>query len=163
MIAYKFLAEGRVAPFSRVRWPEPGKWLESRAVEPCRAGVHGCRIEHLPYWLRPELWRIELGGEVTESELMLVAQRGRLVERIEAWDEEVAGAFGRACAAEARRRVQASPEQEGFADDAEEAATGAPSVAAFISARLAELQEGPEGYEAERARQASWLAERLGL
>jgi len=36
-------------------------------------------------------------------------------------------------------------------------------VAAFIAARLAELQDGPAGYEEERARQARWLADFLDL
>jgi hypothetical protein len=38
-----------------------------------------------------------------------------------------------------------------------------PATSAFIAARAAELDAGEDAYTAERARQASWLAERLGL
>jgi len=41
--------------------------------------------------------------------------------------------------------------------------TGSPSMAAFMGARTAELDDGPSGYEAERMRQAEWLAEALHL
>ena len=63
MIAYKFLAAGRVAPFSGFEWPEPtgdapGGWVEATVVDSCRSGVHACRVEYLPIWMAPELWRV---------------------------------------------------------------------------------------------------------
>lgn len=161
MIAYKFLDEGRVAPYSGVHWPEPGSWLESEGVEPCVSGVHACRIRDLAYWLRPELWEVELES-VVEGERLVVAQRGRLVRRVEAWDDVAAEAFGTSCAEEARRRAARSPNLAEYADDAENPESS-PQFAAFAAARLAELQDGPSGYDAERARQAAWLAEALGL
>ncbi len=163
MIAYKFLLEGRVAPFSAVTWPDPGHWIEAETVAPCRIGVHACRISQLPYWLRDELWEVELDGETVETELTVAARRGKLVRRIDAWNKETAQAFGAACAAEARRRAQGSAELEVFADDAEAVSGSAPPVAAFIAARLAELQDGEAGYDAERQRQAEWLANELEL
>ena len=161
MIAYKFLREGRVAPFSLVTWPDPGEWLEAETVDPCRTGVHACRISQLPYWLRPELWQVELDGEIVENELMVVAPRGRLLRRVEAWNEDTRREFGQGCVAEARRRVERSPELEAFALDVEQTASSAPAFAAFATARLAELQDGLAGYDAERGRQAQWLAAAL--
>jgi hypothetical protein len=38
-----------------------------------------------------------------------------------------------------------------------------PALLGFMAARIGEQIDGPEGYHAERARQASWLVERLGL
>ncbi len=114
MIAYKFLGEGRVAPFSGLTWPDPGEWLEVETVNPCRARVRACRIAQLPYWLRPELWEVELDGELVEGELMLVAPRGRLVHRVEAWNRNTERQFGEACAAEARRRVERAGSPVGF-------------------------------------------------
>jgi hypothetical protein len=164
MIAYKFLDPGRTGPFTRVTWPEPGLWLESERAELCVSGVHACRPADLPYWLRPELWEVELDGDVVEGERLVVATRGRLVRLVDSWDEHKASAFAAACAAEARRRVAKSSEFEEFAASAEGAAEAenAP-VAAFALARLAELQDGPAGYDAERARQARWLTAELGL
>lgn len=163
MIAYKFLDQDRVAPFTRVRWPEPGEWLESERVELCLSGVHACRIGDLPYWLQAELWEVELEGDVVEGERLVAARRGRLVRPVQAWDDAAAGAFGRSCAEEARRRAAASPDLEEYAADAEGTADQSPRVAAFATARLAELQDGSAGYDAERERQARWLAETLGL
>ncbi len=68
MIAYKFLLEDRVAPFSGSTWPEPGEWLEAEVVDLCRAGVHACKVSDLPYWLRSELWEVELDGEIVAGE-----------------------------------------------------------------------------------------------
>jgi len=161
--AYKFLLAGRVAPFSAVTWPEPGEWLEAESVDLCRTGVHACRLPQLPYWLRDELWEVELEGETVESELAVAARRGRLIRRIDAWTGETAHAFAAACAAEARRRAQGDPALEEYAADAEAASRSAPPVAAFIAARLAEVQDGEAGYEAERRRQADWLADALRL
>ena len=163
MIAYKFLDDGRLAPFTGVRWPEPQSWLESDRVELCVSGVHACRIRDLPYWLRTELWEVELDGDVVEGERVVAARRGRLVRRVYAWIDGSARAFGASCAEEARRRAAASHDLEGYAADAEQAADEVPRFAAFASARLAELQDGPGGYEAERLRQADWLAAELGL
>ena len=163
VIAYKFMDRGQVSPFSRVRWPEPGEWLESDRVELCVTGVHACRTEDLPYWLQRELWEVELDGDVIEGERLIVARRGRLVRRIEEWTEQVAGEFGASCAAEARRRADIAPGLADYAHDAEEAAERSPHFAAFAAARLAELQDGTAGYEAERERQARWLSARLGL
>jgi hypothetical protein len=87
MRAYKFLAAGRRAPFSGFDWPER-EWVEADALEPCRSGIHACRSEHLAYWLMDELWAVELEGDLVESELKVVARRGRLVERIGAWNDQ---------------------------------------------------------------------------
>ena len=163
MIAYKFLDQDRVAPFTRVRWPGPGEWVESEQVELCLSGVHACRVVDLPYWLRTELWEVELQGEVVEGERLVAARRGRLVRQIEAWTDGMAMQFGRSCADEARRRALASPDLEEYAADAEGAAERSPRFAAFATARLAELQDGSAGYQAERERQARWLADALGL
>ena len=163
MIAYKFLLEDRVAPFSGAAWPEPGEWLEAEVVDLCRTGVHACRVSDLPYWLRPELWEVELDGEIVTGEVTIAASRGRLVRRVEEWNRDTEREFGEACAAEARRRVETSSELEPLAGDIEQTAASATAFAAFATARLAELQDGTSGYDAERLRQARWLAGALAL
>src|SRR5437660_664030 len=62
MIAYKFLRAGRIGPFSRFAWPEPGVWVRASASDRCRRGIHACRMRDLPWWLGQELWEIELDG-----------------------------------------------------------------------------------------------------
>jgi hypothetical protein len=161
VIAYKVLRPGRVAPFSGTVWPPPGEWLEAETVDPCCVGVHAATAEQLPLWLGlGELWEVELEDALVE-ERKVVARRGRLLRRIDAWNEATARAFSEACAAEARRRAPHPPERRGYADDV--ARLPAPSVAGFIAARLAELEDGPRGYDAERRRQAEWLRARLAL
>ena len=95
--------------------------------------------------------------------MTVAAPRGRLVRRVESWTPDAGRAFGETCAVEARQRVERSPELKPHAEHSEQNAATAPVVAAFIAARLAELQDGPAGYEEERARQARWLADFLDL
>jgi hypothetical protein len=167
--AYKFLRPGAVAPFTAVSWPqprdgEPGAWIETAAVEPCRRGVHACTREDLPYWLQDELWEIELDGDVQRVGHKLVAQRGRLVRRIAAWNDEAARAFSRDCAGRAASYAKASPDVAGHAADATSFADGGrAAVTGFIASRAAELSGGVEAYDAERAAQVAWLTEHLAL
>ena len=163
MTAYKVLDRGRVAPFSRFVWPE-GEWVEVEGVEPCRSGIHACRPRDLPYWLGPELWTIELDDDVLEQERKLVARRGRLLRRIAEWDVELLRAFTASCRAETKLRVGSIPSLSGFVGDIDRFRSGdRHGLAAFAAARAAELHAGAAGYERERARQAAWLADRLGL
>ena len=163
MIAYKFLDEGRIGPFTAFQWPV-GEWVDVGGVDPCLEGVHACRPRDLPIWLGRELWEIELDGSLVEQERKLVAPRGRLRRRIEAWDAGVAREFGRFCARRTRQRVGHVPGLAGFVADVDRfvAADRIP-IAGFAAARAAELRDGPAAYEEERLLQGAWLAERLGL
>ena len=98
-----FVREGAVSPFSGVRWAV-GEWMEGGPGAPaaCRQGVHACRREDLPFWLNRELWEVELAGEIAETEYKLVAERGRLVRRINRWDRRTFRRFAEACAAQVR-------------------------------------------------------------
>lgn len=106
MIAYKFLREGQVGPFSGVRWPPAGEWLHAAATgapsRACGDRVHACRVADLPDWMDSELWRVELDGDVSVDCGKLVADRGRLVGRVEAWDAALMAAFAQACTMRAR-------------------------------------------------------------
>jgi len=119
VIAYKFLRPGAVGPFSGVPWPapsagRPGAWVTADAApRPCVAGVHACRAGDLSWWLDAELWRIELDGQIVEAPRKLVAQRGRLVERVDAWTAATATAFAEACVLRVRDGAAAAlPESE---------------------------------------------------
>jgi hypothetical protein len=81
------------------------------------------------------------------------------VRRVEGWDTAAAHAYVDACIAEARTRAERSPELAGYSPKPGPRA----AVAGYVVARLAELQDGVEGYDAERTRQAQWLAEELDL
>jgi hypothetical protein len=163
MIAYKFLRAGAVGPFSGYRW-RPGEWVEAGTADPCRRGVHSCRARDLPIWLDDELWEVELDGAVVEQERKLVAERGRLARRVDAWTPDVADEFGRFCARRTRERVGFLPVLSGFVADVDRfVAQGRIAIAGFAAARAAELRDGPDGYDAERLAQAAWLADRLGI
>jgi hypothetical protein len=160
---YKVLDTGAVAPFTRFAWRE-GEWVDAAAVEPCRSGIHACRSRDLPFWLGAELWEIELDGEVIEQGRKVVAGRGRLVRRIREWNLDLLQAFTASCRAETKLRVGAIPNLSGFVGDIDRFRDGdRHGLAAFAAARAAERAGGPGAYERERARQAAWLADRLGL
>jgi hypothetical protein len=159
MIAYKFLLPGRLAPFSGVRWPVPGEWLESSGqLEECRNGVHVCVARDLPYWLGDELWTVELDGEVLPASYKLVARRGTLGERVAGWDDDGRRAFGAAClqrvvahAAEALRTAGLGEHAAALeaADDLGAAATTAAEAALGRSARPAAMLAQYAGDAAE--------------
>jgi hypothetical protein len=163
MNAYKFLAEGAVSPFAGFRW-QVGDWVEAASADVCRLGIHACRVGDLPFWLGAELWEIELGGDVIVHPRKVVAPRGRLVRRVEQWNAATRSEFGKSLLAHTRRRFGAVAGVAGYVGDIEShLSTGRVPLAAFAAARAAEVAGGAAEYERERARQAAWLAERLGL
>ena len=100
MIAWKFLSAGAVGPFSRHQWL-PGTWVDAvRAQE--GYGVHACRPSDLAFWVGEELWRIELQGTLLARETQIEASRGRLLDRVTAWDRDAWTGFGLACVLQAR-------------------------------------------------------------
>jgi hypothetical protein len=166
MQALKFLRPGRVAPFTKVTWPEPGEWLESDAPpELCRAGVHALLPDVLATWISEELWQVELDGAETVAPGIVVGRQGRLVARVEEWNDETAREFARACAA----HVQDAPSGRA-ADCAADAAASAEGALAdftattvgYMAAHAAEATT-PGGFATERVWQSRWLAERLGI
>ena len=72
--------------------------------------------------------------------------------------------LGRDVLARTRRRFGAIAGVGGYVGDVQRhLASGRVPLAAFAAARAAEVAGGPVEYERERARQAAWLADRLGL
>jgi len=163
VIAYKFLDAGRIAPFTRFQWPE-NEWVSADRLAPCKAGVHACRVRDLPIWIDDELWEVELGGDVVAYPRKVVASRGRLTRRIDAWTPALADEFAAMLVSHTRRRFGSIPVLSGFVVDiARFRATNRVPIAGFAAARAAELSGGPRAYEHERLRQAAWLAERLAI
>jgi hypothetical protein len=123
MIAYKFLSSGSIGLFSRHVWPTPtadapGEWVRvDGEIQPCLNGVHTCTRAQLVEWLDDELWEVELDGSVLEADGQLIAAAGRLIHRIESWNDEAARAFVDHCvestvALAAESLVQAGRETE---------------------------------------------------
>jgi hypothetical protein len=169
MLAYKFLAGDCIGRFSGFRW-EPRSWVEvDGAVDVCRTGIHACRADQLPFWLDDELWTIEL-KDVVELHGVLVARRGRLDARVPAWDGEASREFALSCVERIREwaagdagatTLEEYREDAGAAAEAVSSAENA-ALVGFIAAQAAEVAE-PGCGQAERARQASWLRDRLDL
>jgi hypothetical protein len=121
VIAYKFLASGRSGRYSGVAWPAPGTWLEAEADgERPGSGIHALHASGLLAWIDDELWTCEVDGIVEDDGTVLVAERGRLRERVEAWNERSALVFAGACAARGRELVVGALRAEGFEDGARE-------------------------------------------
>jgi hypothetical protein len=159
VIAYKYLREGRVGPFSGVPWPEPGEWLHGGAGggRACERRVHACRAEDLPEWMDAELWRVELGGDVGVDCGKLVADRGRLVERVAAWDPAFMASFAEACTLRARDAALLLLTEAGAARDALARAATAAEIAAVAAdaaliGALDSAQARAAGYAGDAAR-----------
>jgi hypothetical protein len=166
VIAYKFLRPDGTGVFTKFPWPlpngGPGEWVET-TIEPCRSGIHACRVDHLPLWAGRALYEVELDGEIREEHLKVVASRGRLRRRIGAWDD-LRDTYTRMCADRAHEIAQSvSPPLADWEAAVEPSVREGPALLGFVAARIAEEISGIEAYHAERARQAQWLTGRLGL
>ena len=177
-LAYKFLSPGAVGLYSGFRWPvpengAPGQWVEATGkLVDCFNGVHACRVRDLPSWIDDELWTVELGGNLVERETMVIADRGRLVRRVEGWTAAAASDFAEACARRARDQAVRSLERARLTRESEELAgldrlelvqergaalatscDGYPAVAAAFAADAVALASGrrPETWDAHPA------------
>jgi hypothetical protein len=125
MKAYKFLATGGTGRFSDFRWPLPaeggfGAWVDAgEDLEDCRSGIHACTPRQLLDWIDDELWEIELDGVIIERKAMIVAQRGRLLSRVSAWNDTTAQEFTEACAWRARGFAFRALRSLGLTEEAE--------------------------------------------
>jgi hypothetical protein len=108
------------------------------------------------------LYEIELDGETIEEGMKVTAPRGRLVRRIETWNDTTRDEYSHMCIARAAELAAAVPELAAWSPPPEAAAAG-PALMGYVAARLAEAIGGAPAYVEERARQSAWLAERLGL
>jgi hypothetical protein len=160
VIAYKFLREDGSTVFSQFRWPE-GEWVEA-AVDACRSGIHACRPSDLAYWVGRTLHEIELDGDILEERTKVIAPRGRLARRITAWEDGVREEYTRMCADRAHELARGGG-LDAYDAGIESSVPDGPAALGFIAAAIAEQRGGVAAYRAERARQARWLTERLGL
>jgi len=172
MRAYKFLSRDGTALLTGFRWPA-GEWVEAEGpLGYCDNGIHACRVKDLAHWLGQELWLIDLAGETLTAADSVLARRGRLLERIDAWSGGVAQEFADSCAQRAMSSAADAPSTAERAGDAVvSAANGSVAGAAYIGAVVAGeagsgARAGPlyeDYFLSERTRQASWIRERLGL
>ena len=118
MRAWKFLDPGRIAPFGGHVWPAPAGNTPGAWIEP-PGGVFACRLADLPWWIRPELWEVELTGPVRALPTQVGAPRGRLLRRVVAWNEAALRAYGVACAERARDSLVQAFLREGREEQAD--------------------------------------------
>ena len=181
MIAYKVLDARGKGRFTGTSWPTPrgdelGAWVETDGpVAPCVRGVHAMRAHHVPFWLDQQLWEIELDGAFVENDSLLVAERGRLSRRIDAWNDDAWKALcdfcrERTAAHLARVEVHAPSEIERARHFVREVdafiGLSALPTAVYVAAVAAHVgsADTPElAYRAERREQARFLAAHLGL
>jgi hypothetical protein len=128
VIAYKFLSPGASGLYSGFLWPrprngEPGDWVGAGGpLTDCLHGIHACRLDDLPYWIDDELWTVELAGATEERGRMVIAERGRLLDRVHAWTAEAALEFAQACALRARDQAARSLRRAGLSPEADQLA-----------------------------------------
>ena len=95
-IAFKVLADGQASYHGG-----SGKWVKGRwrtvtgPLDPCANGLHYCRRDQLILWLGPQIWVFEDGtpGETIDAVHKMVTRKGRIVERLETWNERTARLF----------------------------------------------------------------------
>jgi hypothetical protein len=164
VIAYKFLGAGAIGLFSGFRWPtpgagRPGPWVaaEGRIVLGSN-GIHSCATTSLLDWIDDELWTVELGGEVLETDGVIVARKGRLLGLLEEWDAVMAASFATGCALAARDYAAAALRRAGRAEDSDTiVAMDDPDT---LQASVLALAPAPEGFTKEAV---AFLADAIEL
>ena len=100
MTLYKCLATGRQSPYGRGVWT-PSRWRTTKGeLIPCRRGIHFCREDQIVSWLNAELWTFEDGAldSTIDAGDKMVTRKGRVLERVQAWDARTARLFTADCA-----------------------------------------------------------------
>jgi hypothetical protein len=177
MRAYKVLRDGR-SEFTGWQWPlpspeQPGEWVRAcGSIALCVNGIHASTSQQLPHWLGTDIWEIELGGNIVREEAALVASQGRLLRRVEAWDQSMRRRFVEMCLHRARGIADGYPAGAGLVAKVEHTlswAGAAPAgyfTAMLAGARTSGAHRGAD-YDAaflrERAHQAGWLQGELEL
>ena len=100
-VAYKVLAADQTPHHGGT-----GKWVRNRwrtvdgTLIPCANGIHYCRRDQLIPWLGPVIWLFEDGSpdQTVEANDKMVTRRGRIIERVETWDDVTARLFAADCA-----------------------------------------------------------------
>lgn len=177
MRAYKVLNGGR-SSFTGSAWPlpagdQPGGWVHAQSpLGLCRSGIHACTTDQLPQWLGTEIWEVELAGEVLHEKPAIVAEKARLVYRIERWDAPTHVTFAQACLQPTQEITATYPAGSEFVAKVEHCVSwGGAAPAGYFTAMLAgESATGRHGgpdfdaaFARERARQADWLRRELNL
>jgi hypothetical protein len=201
MIAYKFTGAGGTT-YDGFRWPlpaedGPGEWVEvgERARKAlterdlCTSRVlHATDATHLLGWLNAELWAVE----IDESHGLVIGpdkigfRRGRLLYRIERWNDRTARLFACDCAEDALKYADPDSREtlecaiyvarcfaDGAASEADlDAAWDAARAAAWDAARAAARAAAWDAaraaardaaWAAAGAKYTGWLCERLGI
>jgi hypothetical protein len=96
---YKCLNGNKSCHGGSGKWT-PGRWrYVPGEVVACEHGIHYCKGKQVLNWLSPDLWVFEDGGtKHDDQDDKYVTNRGRITERIDAWNEEVARLFAVDCA-----------------------------------------------------------------
>lgn len=101
----KFTAPGGFAYAGRGRWHlpqggQPGKWMRDYKTAPvlCERGYHWCEARHATLHLHAECYLIEPRGVTVRGDNKCVSQGGRLLRRVETWNERAARLFAADCA-----------------------------------------------------------------
>lgn len=151
MQTFRFLLDGHRDPLAGVVWSDA--WCQPPA------GVVGYGAGNLHHWIAPELWRVELEGQIAHRELSVTAERGRLLAPVERWDRTACQEFLRWCI-ERHPSVSCDPDDQRW-NAACDAGYDASQTAGMDATARGESFEDAEA--AERVLQSAWVLARAGL
>jgi len=103
---YKFLTAYNKGKFSGYDFTQylpdrdkPGKWLP-KIENPilCEKGYHCFMPEHILEWIEAQLFEVEINGRHVHGYDKTVAQKMRLLRKVDAWNDKTARLFACYCA-----------------------------------------------------------------
>jgi hypothetical protein len=108
-VDYKGLNTDGASPYQGFVWPLPvyeggtwvaaGKWVTwDGPLVACASGIHYCTQSQVVHWLQPTLYAFEAAGETVNGGNKSICSRGRLLYKIDAWNEQTQRLFAAECA-----------------------------------------------------------------
>lgn len=161
---------GRPAPYYKVLAADQtphhggtGRWVKKRwrtvggPLVPCANGIHFCRRDQLVGWLGPTIWLFEDGSpdKTVDAGDKMVTRRGRIVERVDAWNDVTARLFAADCAEAVLHLI---PESHRVPSDH---AVG--SARAFARGKISDSERAAAGAAAGAAAEAAARAAQTDL
>jgi hypothetical protein len=107
MRAYKWLLEGGEDLQAETKWPTngPSAWVRMQTRLGGKPTAAAVDADHLANGVSQELWEIELDGP-RRGKMFLFAKRGRLLQRITAWNEQTAQRYVDVCIQRSRAHLE---------------------------------------------------------
>ena len=98
---YKVLGKNQICHHGgNGQWLPPPNWMPAIKGDlvACQNGYHILKREQVILWLGPEIWEVEVDGEIIKDTEKCLVRKARLTKQLKNWNERTARLFAADCA-----------------------------------------------------------------